>query len=137
MRAVGGFDEHCIARPNELRQLGEQLGAILKIDAGLPRAFGNVLCQFALRDQKINAVTRGIFADRAVERRGVFPHFQHVAEDTHTPSAKRGERVDRRTVGRWIGVVAVVYKRAISGFDDTGAAADRFIPGKAARDLLV
>ena len=58
MRAVGGFDEHSIARTDELRQFGEQLGTIAEIDAGLPRTFGNVLCQLALRDQKIDAVRR-------------------------------------------------------------------------------
>ena len=53
------------------------------------------------------------------------------------PSGKRGKRIDRRAVGRRVGVIAIVHKRAVSGFYDTRAAAHRFIPGEPARDLRV
>lgn len=105
--------------------------------AGRPRAFGNVLCQLPLRDYKINAVRRGVFTDRPVKLRGVSAHFQHIAENAYVPSGKRGKRVDRRAVGRRVGVIAIVHKRAVPGFYDTRAAAHRFIPGEPARDLRV
>ena len=80
---------------------------------------------------------RGVFADRPVKLRGVSAHFQHIAENADAPSGKRGKRVDRRIIRSRVGVVAVVYKRAIAGLYNARAAAHRFIPGETARDLPV
>ena len=137
------FDEHAVARLQQLRQCREQrVERVKRCDRnGRVRrggADGDVFRQLPAGNDERHAGFGRADAGLAMQGISVGTELAHVAEDGH-PAAGRKRRhgAQRRRRGIGIGVIAVVNDRIARRAHDARAAADRPIGRDAADDLLV